>query len=137
MMNSSLRFLRIFYFGTYLLALAVFLVLNGIDCFGDSITSMYVINLVCVLSTLLGCYIALSQPQLLGRLLKQSDTQEGQQHGLALVRVLLFSWLLIMNTAFYCLAAYANTPKYCVLISLVLGILVYPKTNSPSNSTKS
>lgn len=140
MLNLSSRVLRIFYFGTYIWAFILYLLLNGLDLFGDNVTSMYIINLTCILSTLLGCYVAVGKPSFFYNLLSSKSAGNGakeQHQRWVFTTILIFFGLLSINTIFYCIAAYANAPKYCVLISLVLGLLIYPRTSSPSNSSES
>lgn len=43
------------------------------------------------------------------------------------VRTGAFAFALNFNALAYCVASYAENAKYCVLISLVLGILTFPK----------
>lgn len=139
MLNSSLRFLRVIYFGSCFVAFVLYLVLNGFDVLGSHPTAMYVVNLSCIFFTLLGFYVAVGRPRFLYNLLKPRGAENGKKaepQRWIFVRVLIFSWLLLFNTLCYCLAAYANAPKYCVLISLVLGILIYPHSLSSSNSSE-
>lgn len=139
-LSSSFRLLRIVYWGTYLVALAIYLLFAGHDMLHNDVTTMYVVNLLCSLLTFLGCYVALGQPVFLDKLLKKGEEQKGAQKGelrWAWMRTLLFSGILLVNTFLYCIATYANAPKYCVLIALIIGIFVYPRSHSSFQSSES
>lgn len=141
-MCCSLSFrLWAFYFFPFVLSFLLYVLFGGNDIVGNAPAWLYSVNLLCIVLTLGGFLGALSIEKsafVRKRLLvSNEDTRRRVVSTLAFVKVGIFALLLLFNTLMYCLAAYADTPKYCVLISLILGIFVFPRLNFSSQSSES
>lgn len=131
----SQRLLYVSYALAFVGAALIYVALNGIDLLGRNPKSLYFINVLSIALTLSGCYLAVSFDRFgfIKRRLN-SEKEEVRNHARRLVpfvKIEIFAFLLYYNTALYCLAAYAqSTLKYCLLISLALGVLVFPRVDS-------
>ncbi|MFC2488368.1 MAG: hypothetical protein ACFNP8_07345 [Alloprevotella sp.] len=130
-----LRLLYISYASAFLGAALIYFALNGVDLLGRNPKALYFVNVLSIVLTLTGCYVAVSFDRF-GFIKRRlhNDNPDVRRHAARLVpfvRIEIFSFLLYYNTALYCLAVYAqSTLKYCLLISLALGILVFPRADS-------
>ena len=122
-------------YALYLVAMVVaavlYFALEGTDLCGNTPTVRYVVNLVCIAVTAAAVFIVVSWEKL-GFVARQLQSpNESTVHRAVrvahFVRTGAFAFALNFNVLAYCLATYAENPKYCVLISLVLGIMVFPK----------
>lgn len=126
-------FIYLFYTLTFVGAAALYIVLSGNDVVGNSPRVLYFINVLSIGLTFAGFYAGMSLEKwgwLRRRLeISESATAERSRRLLSLFKIAIFCFLLFYNTALYSVAAYAQeTLKYCVLVSIVLGILVFPKS---------
>lgn len=90
-------------------ALLCFFLLEGHDWFGRSATVLYVLNLGSIALTLGSYWLTL--------------------YGLRkpMWRVGIWGVVLLLQVVLYCTAMYAQAPKYGVILTLLLGLLIYPK----------
>lgn len=124
--------LYVLYAAIYVGAFFLYLLLDGVDMVGNNAQALYTINLASIALTFVGLYVAYSFERLpfVRKRLANSDAQQAERMRrlVPYAKVFIFGFLLFHNTILYCLATYAQgTLKYCVLITLVLGVLVYPR----------
>ena len=119
------------YLAAMVVAAVLYFALEGTDLCGNTPTSRYVVNLLCIAVTSAAVFIVVSWEKLgfVARRLQSPDESTARRavHLTHFVRTGAFAFALNFNVLAYCLASYAENPKYCVLISLVLGIMVFPK----------
>ena len=119
------------YLAAMVVAAVLYFALEGTDLCGNTPTSRYVVNLLCIAVTAAAVFIVVSWEKLgfVARRLQSPDENTARRavRLTHFVRTSAFAFALNFNVLAYCLATYAENPKYCVLISLVLGIMVFPK----------
>ena len=119
------------YLAAMVVAAVLYFALEGTDLCGNTPTSRYVVNLLCIAVTSAAVFIVVSWEKLgfVARRLQSPDESTARRavRFTHFVRTGAFAFALNFNVLAYCLATYAENPKYCVLISLVLGIMVFPK----------
>ena len=119
------------YLAAIVLAAVLYFALDGTDLCGNTPMSRYVVNLVCIAVTAAAVFVVVSWEKLgfVARQLQSPDesTVRRAVRVAHFVRTGAFALALNFNVLAYCLASYAENPKYCVLISLVLGIMAFPK----------
>lgn len=139
-LSSSSRTL-LFYVLPYVVSGLLYFCFSEHDLVGNSSALLYGINLSSIVLTLGGCYLALSLekiPFVRNRLSCQPpSSQRRAVHFLTSAKIGIFAFLLPFNTLLYSVAAYSDAPKYCVLISIILGIFVFPRLHIPSQSDES
>mgnify|MGYP004443739759 FL=1 len=132
MKNKYQTLLYLLYIGTFAAAALLYWVLEGTDVVGNKQNVLYLVNVLSIGLTFVGVYLGYSFERLpfVKRRLESENLHEAQtmRRLVPYTKVFIFGFLLFHNVTLYCLAAYAQpTLKYCVLVTLVLGILVYPR----------
>ena len=119
------------YLAAIVLAAIFYLTLGGTDLFGGSNEARYAVNLACIVVTIAAVIVVVSWEKFgfVARRLQSPEEPVARHAGRVahFVRTGAFAFALNFNVLAYCLASYAENAKYCVLISLVLGILTFPK----------
>lgn len=101
--------LYLYYLGGSLLALLLYVLLDGYDLVGRSATKLYAVNIATLLLTFGGYWglLRLFRPRL---------------------KAFLWSLLLLLQVGLYSTALYAQAPKYGLLLTLLLAPLTYSKS---------
>ena len=119
------------YLAAMVVAAVLYFAFDGTDLCGNAPTSRYVVNLVCIADTAAAVFVVGSWEKLSCVARHQQSPAESTVRRAVrvahFVRTGAFALTLNFNVLAYCLASNAENPKYCVLISLVLGIMVFPK----------
>lgn len=117
-------------------AALLYFLLSGQDVFGGSNVARYAVNLISFVVTCSAVVAAVSAAAILARLSHSgSDRQvstERERRNAQIFRTACFAFALLVNVVLYAVAAYAENPKYCVLITLLLGVFTCPKLDVSS-----